>query len=78
MDAHVDCAVGYLNDTFAPTNSFFQPNPDNPSQMLVINCTVLPSRRFFERIVNYGWDYWSEILLRSSLIFYSIVFLLLL
>ena len=30
VDAHVDCAMGYLNDPFEPANCFFQPNPDNP------------------------------------------------
>ena len=60
VDAHPDCAVGYLNDPFAPANCFFQPNPDNPCQILVVTRTILPSRGVYELTVNYGWDYWSE------------------
>ena len=60
VDAHSDCAVSYLNDPFAPANCFFQPNPDNPCQILVVTHTILPSRGVYELTVNYGWDYWSE------------------
>ena len=43
VDAHVDCAVGYLNDPFETANCFIQPNPDNPCQILVVTRIVFPS-----------------------------------
>ena len=61
VDAHVDCAVGYINDPFAPANCLFQANPDNPCQrILVVNRIVFPSRSVFEPTANYGWDYWAD------------------
>ena len=60
VDAHKDCAVGYLNDPFEEANCFFQVNPDNPEQILVVTRVVFPGRGVYELTVNYGWDYWRE------------------
>ena len=60
VDAHEDCAVGYLNDPFEQASCFFQPHPDNPCQILVVNRITFPSRGVFEPTANYGWDYWAD------------------
>ena len=60
VDAHPDCAMGYLNDPFEPANCFFQANPDNPCQILVVSRVVFPCRGVYELAVNYGWDYWAD------------------
>ena len=60
VDAHPDCAVGYLNDPFENANCFFQPDPDNSNRLLVVARVNFPSNGVFELTVNYGWQYWSE------------------
>ena len=60
VDAHKNCAVGYLNDPFEDANCFFQANPENPCQILVVSRIIFPSRGVFELTVNYGWDYWKD------------------
>ena len=66
VDAHVNCAGGYLNDPFEEANCFFQPDPDNPSTILLVNRVHFPRNGVYELTVNYGWDYWKDRLLFLS------------
>ena len=60
VDAHVHCAVGYLNDPFEEANCFFQPDPDNPLRIILVNRVHFPRHGIYELTVNYGWDYWKD------------------
>ena len=60
VDAHEDCAVGYINDPFEEANCFFQIDPTNEHRLLVVARVTFPSNGVYEIFVNYGWQYWAE------------------
>ena len=60
VEAHEDCAVGYLNDPFELANCFFQVDPSNEHRLLVIARVTFPSNGVYELFVNYGWQYWED------------------
>ena len=54
VDAHEDCAVGYINDPFEEANCFFQIDPTNEHRILVVARVTFPINGVFEIFVNYG------------------------